>query len=522
MVIVSGIKLKPGFSDADIRQYLKNKYGINNDNIISLDLYKKSLDARDKGDIHYVASVLLHVKSEKSLYGKSGIAEYVEKTVSINMQKVFPENPPVIAGFGPSGMFAGLVLSKMGYKPVILERGKTVGERQKDIDSFIKTGRLDFESNVQFGAGGAGTFSDGKLTTGVKSEYYRFVLDELVRLGAPKEILYEQKPHIGTDNLRKIVDNIGGEIEALGGRILFNTRLDGIGIRNGAVYEARTNGAAGSQAMPAESIILGIGHSARDTYRMLSALGAAMEQKPFSIGVRIEHLQSEINKSQYGKYWDRLPAADYKLNCKAKDGRGVYTFCMCPGGVVIPAASEDGGVVTNGMSYYKRDLPNANSALLVDVYPSDFKGANALSGIDFQREYENKAFNGAYKAQCQLVGDFIKGQKSSGPGRVIPSYGRGIVWGEVESALPGFAADGIREALILFDKRLKGFAAADAVLTAAETRSSAPLRVLRGEDMQSVNIKGLYPCGEGCGYAGGIISAALDGIRAANAIGAGK
>ena len=389
--------------------------------------------------------------------------------------------------------------------------------RLQDVEAFWNGGAFDPVSNVQFGEGGAGTFSDGKLNSGIKSPFSREVLETFVRMGAPEEILYQAKPHIGTDHLRAVVRNMRKEIIRLGGEVRFETKLDGVELSGGRLSAVSLNG----ETFPAEDAILAIGHSARDTFEMLADAGVFMEQKAFSIGARIEHKQILVNRAQYGAAAGHpaLGAADYKLSCHLPDGRAAYTFCMCPGGQVVAAASEEGGTVVNGMSLFARDGENANSALLVSVGPGDYGGDDPLAGVRFQRKWEQAAFSlGGYRAPAQLVGDFLAGKASTAQGSVNPSYRPGVTWTDLARCLPDYVVQDMRAAIGLFDRKLRGFADPQAVLTGVETRSSSPVRITRGEKLHSLNIPGLYPCGEGAGYAGGILSAAVDGIRCAEAL----
>lgn len=426
------------------------------------------------------------------------------------------EERPIIIGCGPAGLFAAYILAKAGAKPLLLERGKAVEQRQADIWDFQKSRVLNPESNVQFGEGGAGTFSDGKLNSGISNPLCRAVLEIFAAHGAPEEILYEAKPHIGTDRLIDTVRSMREKIIALGGEVHFEEKVEDLLISNGKIV-----GVVGKQTYPASRVILAIGHSARDTFQMLYKKSISMEQKAFSVGARIEHPQALINQAQYGKYAPYLGAADYKLSYHTAEGRGVYTFCMCPGGFVVAAASEQGGVVTNGMSNFARDEQNANSALLVGISPSDYDRGDLLDGIRFQRELEQAAFEAGgrdYSAPAQRVEDFLNHRSTTAFGAVKPSYLPQAVPFDLWKILPEYVCLGMAEAIPFFDKRLKGFALPDAVLTGVETRSSSPIRILRGEDLQSLSVKGLYPAGEGAGYAGGIMSSAVDGIRCALAI----
>ena len=432
---------------------------------------------------------------------------------------------PVVIGTGPCGLFAALVLAEMGFRPIILERGRIVRERTRDTWGLWRRGILVPESNAQFGEGGAGTFSDGKLYSGIKEarDLGRKVITEFVAAGAPEEILWNAKPHIGTFRLVTIVENIRAKIEALGGEYRFGEKVTGIDIGQDDSRHVRAIALDSGEIIAADHVVLAIGHSARDTFQMLHDRGVFMEPKPFSIGVRIEHPQSLIDRARFGRFAGHplLGAADYKLVHHAKNGRSVYSFCMCPGGRVVAATSEIGRVVTNGMSQYSRAEFNANAGIVVGISPDDYPGG-PLAGIEFQRHWESLAFQAGgedYFAPCQRVGDFLEGHASAGLGDVIPSYKPGVRMGDLASCLPGYAIDAIREALPQFDRRIPGFALADAVMTGVETRTSSPLRLTRDRNFESVNTKGLYPAGEGAGYAGGILSAGIDGIKVAESVG---
>ncbi len=429
---------------------------------------------------------------------------------------------PVVVGFGPAGMFAGLILAEAGLRPIVLERGKDIQRRQQDVNAFWQQHILNEESNVQFGEGGAGTFSDGKLTTGIKSPFIRQVLQELYEAGAPEEILYAAKPHIGTDRLAVVVQNIRKKIERLGGEVRLECRLENLILANGFIHGVTYSHLGQTVDMETDAVILAIGHSARDTVEMLYKNGAQIIQKPFSVGARIEHPQKLIDKAQYGAFagHPKLGAADYKLSCHGLHQRGAYTFCMCPGGTVVAAASENGGVIVNGMSTLARDGENANSALLVGIDPVDFPSEHPLAGMYYQREIEQNAFalgGGDYRAPAQLVGDFLADRESRALGNVQPTCPTGVTLTNLRYCLPDKVRTTMQAAITEMDKRLHGFALPDAVLTAPETRSSSSVRILRDEFCQC-NLRGVYPCGEGAGYAGGIVSAAVDGIKCAHAV----
>lgn len=475
-------------------------------------VYKKAVDARRKNDVHFVYSVVAKVPNEEKTVLKIKNAKIFDDTLYEYPQLKKPlSERPVIVGSGPAGTFAALCLAHAGARPVILERGKKVDERSCDTERFWSGKDLDDESNVQFGEGGAGTFSDGKLNTGTGSKYIRKILSEYVRFGAPERILWEAKPHIGTDILKKVTENIRSEILSLGGEYLFSDKLNSLLVKNGQVKAAVAN-----ETIETDCVILAIGHSARDTFKMLHSLGVTMNQKPFSVGMRIEHLQEDINKAQYGPFagHKNLPPADYKF------GDECYTFCMCPGGYVVASASEKGSVVTNGMSYSDRGGINANSALLVNVDERDF-GSGLFDGVKYQEKIEHDAYalSGSFFAPCQTFNDFEKGFQTKSFGSVKPTYMPGVNPANIRSFMPDRICDKILSGIKNIDHHLSGFASPDAVLTAPETRSSSPVRILRDpHTLESVNIKGLFPCGEGAGYAGGIMSAAADGLKCAEKI----
>ena len=473
--------------------------------------------------MHFVYAVDVSLPQEDAVLRglRFGTAAKVEEedTSPRPLPAAFFAHRPVVAGAGPAGLFAALTLARAGTAPILVERGKPADRRAEDVNLLLAQGILDEESNVLFGEGGAGTFSDGKLTTGIKNPLCRDVLHALVRCGAPEEILYLQKPHIGTDLLRGIVMRLREEIVSLGGDVLFQTKLTSLLIEKGALRGVTVFRDGQESHFDTGTLILAIGHSARDTCRMAFLAGLPMAQKAFSVGARIEHSQAMVNRTQYGKSAGHpaLHAAEYKLSVRTPDGRGVYTFCMCPGGRVIPAASQRGGVCTNGMSLHQRDGENANSALLVGVSPLDFGDDHPLAGHDYQRALEQAAFRlagGDFHAPVQRVEDFLKSRASTRLGDVIPSYRPGVTLCDLSACLPKYIAENMRIGILQMDRQLRGFAHPDAVLTGVETRSSSPVRILRGEDCQS-QVRGIFPAGEGAGYAGGIMSAAVDGIACA-------
>ncbi len=495
--------------------------GVSPSDILSLHIRKKSLDARKKNDIRFVYTVDVSVTDEKSVLKKVNSPKVtLAEDFKYEIPRVSSASRPVIAGFGPAGMFAALVLAEAGLRPIVLERGLDAKTRSEKVKRFWEKGELDSECNVQFGEGGAGTFSDGKLTTGTKNERIRWVLEQLAESGAPESILYDSKPHIGTDVLIDVVQNIRERIEKLGGEIRFGQKLVGLKHDDGICSVTVSEGCRNYE-LPCSELVLAIGHSARDTFEMLLSSGAKLEPKAFSMGVRIEHLQKSIDAAQYGISAGNpaLPPADYKLACHLPNG-SAYTFCMCPGGFVVAAASEEGGVVTNGMSYMKRDGVNANSAFLVTLTPEDFPDKSPLGGMYWQREIERAVYNnggGTYRAVSQLVGDFLKSHPSTGAKTVVPTYAPAPRFGDIREVLPKKITDTIAAAIPELSKKLRCFNDHDAVLTAPETRSSSPVRIVRDEGRES-SISGLFPCGEGAGYAGGIMSAAVDGMLTAEEI----
>lgn len=512
MIKITNIKIKADLSDDELFEKIYKKYKINKNDVTERRIIKKSIDARNKADIFYNYSVELECKNEDKIKNVQIVKKEEPFKIIVNRKS---SKRPVIIGAGPAGLFSALTLAQNGIKPIIIEQGKTVDERKKDVEEFQKTGKLNTLSNVQFGEGGAGTFSDGKLTSGIHNPLCKIVLKEFYNFGAPEQILYINKPHIGTDNLINIIRNMRNEIIKLGGEFLFNEKVTDFEFENSKVTAVICG-----KRIETDTVILAIGHSARSTFEKLYEKGVKMEKKNFSIGVRIEHKQSMINKSQYGEITKlKLPPAEYKMAYHGEN-RSCYTFCMCPGGTVIASSSEPETIVTNGMSVYARNGENANSAVLVNVTPNDFKGESPLEGMYFQKDLEQKAFKlggSNYNAPIQRFEDFEKNVKSTHIGEIKPTYKPGVTLSNLNEILPDFISKTLIEGIKYFDKSIKGFAHPDAILTGVETRSSSPVQITRNENKQS-NIKGLYPCGEGAGYAGGIMSAAVDGIKCAIAV----
>ena len=523
LIRIQNLRLPIDGTPEQLRAKAARLLGIRPGQITQLSLARQSIDARRKSDVHYVCAVNLSAPGEEGLVRRAASPNV---TLIQPRPYVFPaverRSPlrPVVVGMGPAGLFCALFLARSGLPPLILERGRPVEERVADVERFWAAGALDPRSNVQFGEGGAGTFSDGKLTTGIHDPRVSTVLAELAAAGAPADIQWQHKPHIGTDVLRQVVAALRRTLLELGCEIRFGHRLDGLVVKNGVLAALRAEGPQGCYEEPCDALVLAPGHSARDTFAMLRDAGVAMAAKAFAIGVRIEHSQAAISRQQFGPAWERLPAADYKLSCHLPGGRSAYTFCVCPGGQVVAAASEPGGLVTNGMSCRARDGALINGGFLVGVGPEDFPGGDPLAGVDFQRQWERAAFalgGGDFRAPVQRVEDFLAGRPSRALGAIVPTYRPGVTPADLSHCLPGFVTDTLRAALPLMDRKLRGFAQPDGVLTGVETRSSSPVRISRDETFQSA-LRGLYPCGEGAGYAGGIVSAAVDGIRVAEAI----
>ncbi len=530
MLRLTELRLPLDHSEEELRAAIVKELGIEPRELVRYSIHRRSFDARRRG----VIAVTYHLDVEttredevlRRLRGHPHVGPNIAPTpdASYHFLTRAPgelASRPIVIGGGPCGLFAGLLLAEMGFRPLLLERGKKARERTVDTFGLWRKRRLDPESNVQFGEGGAGTFSDGKLYSQISDPGHRGrkVLTELVEAGAPAEILFVNRPHIGTFRLVKVVEGLRAKIESLGGEIRFQSRVEDL-----VIEESKVRGVilAGGQRLAADHVVLAVGHSARDTFQRLYRRGVHIEAKPFSIGFRIEHPQSLVDRCRFGAQAGHplLGAADYKLVHHCRNGRSVYSFCMCPGGTVVAAASEPGGVVTNGMSQYSRDERNANSGIVVGITPADYPGG-PLAGVEFQRHWEQRAFElggSNYDAPGQLVGDFLAGRTSTAFGSVLPSYQPGVRLGDLSSSLPEYVIAAIREALPAFDRKVKGFAMHDAVLTGVETRTSSPLRIERNEDFKSVNTAGLYPAGEGAGYAGGILSAAVDGIKVAEAV----
>lgn len=532
MLRLSEIKLPLDHPADALRPAICRRLGVADGDLVNFTIFRRSFDARKKSAIQAIYAVDAEVRDEARVLARLKDDRQVMPTPDMSYRFVAQApaelaSRPVVVGTGPCGMLAGLVLAQMGFRPIILERGKAVRERTKDTWGLWRQGKLNPDSNVQFGEGGAGTFSDGKLYSQIRDPQHhgRKVLEEFVKAGAPEEILWVNRPHIGTFRLVSMVEKMRASIFALGGEVRFGSKVEDIEIAEDADGTRRVRGVvlAGGERIATGHVVLAIGHSARDTFAMLHQRGVYIEPKPFSIGVRIEHPQALIDRARYGDFAGHrlLGAADYKLVHHCANGRTAYSFCMCPGGTVVAATSEPGRVVTNGMSQYSRAERNANSGLVVDISPEvDYPG-HPLAGIDFQRHWESKAFEaggGTYAAPAQRVGDFLAGRPSTAPGTVDPSYTPGVHWTDLSLCLPPFVVEALREAIPAFERQIRGYSMADAVMTGVETRTSSPIRIKRGEDLQSINTRGLYPAGEGAGYAGGILSAGVDGIKVAEAV----
>lgn len=522
MIRIDHIKLSPGTPEEALLPQAAKVLRVPPAHIRSLRVVRRSVDARD--GVSLVYSVQVSVDNEGQVLRRAGsrASRVVRQRYLPPPPVPTPDIPPVVVGAGPAGLFCTLILAMAGTRPILLERGQPVERRKQDVAHFWNTGELDLSSNVQFGEGGAGAFSDGKLNTGTRDLCHRWILGKLVEFGVPETILVDAHPHAGTDRLHIALKTMRQELLRLGADIRFGHKLSDIALQDGRLTGLRVSAPAGEYFLPACRAVLALGHSARDTVEQLSRRELPMEAKPFAVGVRIEHLQHEIDMAQYGAYAGHpaLPASSYKLSCHLEGGRSVFSFCVCPGGQVVAAASEEGRAVTNGMSDYARDGRNINGGLLVNVTPADFP-ASPLGGIAFQRQLEASAFalgGGGFRAPAQRVEDFLAHRPSTGPGAVLPTYRPGVTWTDLHRCLPNFVSGALEQALPLLGRRVRGFDGPDAVLTAVESRSSSPVRILRGEDRQSPAAEGLYPCGEGAGYAGGILSAAADGIHTAEAL----
>lgn len=521
MLRLEGIKLPPEAGVEQLKRKAAAVLRCREEDIVAVQVLRRAIDARD--GLRFVYTAAVEVKDEARLLKRcrdTHVSRYTPEVYTLPGPVKGGDLPTVVVGMGPAGLFAALVLAKCGVKPIVLERGRCVEQRQQDVRRFWESGILNTESNVQFGEGGAGAFSDGKLNTGTRDVRHRWIMERLVEYGAPEDILWDAKPHVGTDRLRIVLRNLRQELLALGADLRFGHKLAGITVKDGCLTGLSVETAEGTYMLTCRHALLALGHSARDTVEMLYGAGVAMTAKPFAVGVRIEHRQEDMDAAQYKQYAGHpcLPPSTYKLSCHLENGRSAFSFCVCPGGQVVAAASETGRVVTNGMSEYARDQENINGALLINVTPEDYGGqTDPLAGIRFQRQMEAAAYalgGGDYRAPCQRVEDFLLHRPTAAAGRVWPSYRPGVTYTDLHRCLPPFVAEAMEQALPLLERKIRGYAAPDALLTAVESRSSSPVRIGRNE-MYQCNIRGLYPCGEGAGYAGGILSAAADGMRCA-------
>ena len=524
MIRVNNIHLSLDYDDKSVRKAVAQQLRIEEKSIKSCKIFRRSVDARKKDNIYFLTTVDAELNiNEDKVCKKCGNAQIARK-YEYNQMKFGNAPSPIVVGAGPAGLFAALILARSGANPILIERGRDVDRRTADVNRFWTSGKLDITSNVQFGEGGAGTFSDGKLNSGTKDIRQRKVLEEFVSHGAPDEILYNAKPHIGTDMLKGTIKNIRNEIIELGGRVMFETKLVSMAFSDNKLKSITVETANGDEIIETDNVILAIGHSARDTFEMLYDLKLPIEAKPFSVGARIEHLRQKVDKAQYGRFAGnkKLGSANYKLSTHLDNGRGVYTFCMCPGGKVVNASSEENRLCTNGMSEFARDADNSNSALLVGINPDDYESDHPLAGMYLQRKLESKAFVAGgenYNAPIQRVDDFLNNRKSTHLGDVKPSIGPNYEFSNLNEILPEYVSTSMAQGIVKMGRMLHGFDDGDAVLTGVESRSSSPVRIMRKTDtLESVLIEGLYPCGEGAGYAGGIISAAVDGIKCAEKI----
>ena len=524
MLRIDNLTLPIGSDEEALRAACARALRVNAAEISSVQLLRRSIDARD--GVKLVCSAAVEVKNEAAVFKRcrnKNVQPYAPKRYAPPARIDAPAVSPVVVGAGPAGLFCALLLARCGARPILLERGRAVEQRKRDVEHFWRTGELDLTSNVQFGEGGAGAFSDGKLNTGTKDERHGFILEEFVRFGASGDILVDAKPHVGTDRLYIVLQNLRREIIDRGGEVRFSHKVVDIEQNSGSVTALRVSAPEGEYTLKAQHVVLAPGHSARDTFAMLQARGVPMEPKPFAVGVRIEHRQRDMDLAQYkaAAGTPGLPPTSYKLSCHTKKGRGVFSFCVCPGGEVVAAASEEHRVVTNGMSEFARDGVNINGGLLVSVTPEDFPSDDALAGVSFQRALEEAAYRlggGGYRAPAQRVEDFLARRTSTGAGKVAPTYRPDVTWCDLHDCLPPFVCEALEEGIPMLGKKLRGFDSPDAVLTAVETRSSSPVRIVRDNLSFQSALRGLYPCGEGAGYAGGIMSAAADGLRVAERI----